>query len=96
MNLLKALPNKYRIFGVELFQMSKESQEHKEVNTKISLERFTVKDKKDAKGRLSFFARMKHNRFWIVRAIFYILYSIWMVVVVIALIFVWLISWMMV
>ena len=42
--------------------------------------------------KVSFFERWKTSRFWLVRGTYYVLYSVWMIVVVIGGFIAWLIS----
>lgn len=42
-----------------------------------------------------FFERMKKHRFWLVRVLFYIVYSIWLVVVFIGMIIAWIFTWIL-
>lgn len=44
--------------------------------------------------KVSFIDRWKTNRFWLVRGTYYVLYSVWMTVIVIAGFIAWLISFL--
>ncbi|MEO9076205.1 MAG: hypothetical protein ABI263_02805 [Gelidibacter sp.] len=57
----------------------------KEAERKALLETPMVKEK-------SFAERMKTNRFWLVRGIYYVFYSVWAVVMGIGIVIAWLIA----
>ena len=60
-------------------------QKSREAERKAALENPIIKEK-------SFADRMKTHRFWLVRGVFYIFYSVWMVVMAIGMFIAWLIA----
>lgn len=44
---------------------------------------------------IGFIEKMKKHRFWLVRILFYIVYSVWLVVVFIGMIIAWIFTWIL-
>lgn len=60
-------------------------QQNKEIVLKTSSEKLVSTEKK-------FSERMKTHKFWLVRAIYFVFYSVWMVVMAIGMFIAWLIA----
>lgn len=62
--------------------------------SKMEAEEAAVRDRlKDSDlDQLSFADRMKTNRFWVIRMLYYVFYSVWMIVMGIGMFIAWLIS----
>lgn len=75
----------------EYFKRKSELTSSSENSESLNLE----EESQDLELSNGFIERMKNHRFWIVRILFYIVYSVWLVVAFIGMIIAWIFTWIL-
>ncbi len=78
------------------FKAMIEGSQKEESQIECEVEKTTPKSKGSSRKQPAFFNHMKHSRFLLIKALYYLFYSVWMVVVVIGLALVWILSWLLI
>ena len=76
------------------FEEPKQSLEENTKGLKIAKGTLLEQAEKGVK-EIGFIEKMKTHRFWLVRILFYIVYSVWLIVAFIGMIIAWIFTWIL-